>query len=147
MPQHDAVIAINAGTRDMGAMMNLIWDKLVPTLQRDALPADDANHAKMKSKLASLSVPMPNGTAASSMAKTVSGRTFILPKNDSHIDSIALEPGDASDTLIIRAGECESRITCGHGKWERGRTLLARDINVERVDDGEQPIVAGGAWS
>ncbi len=33
LPQHDAVIAITSGTRDMASVMNLVWDQLVPALK------------------------------------------------------------------------------------------------------------------
>ena len=40
MPEQDAVVAITSGTRDMQAVMNLVWDKLLPAMQPTPLPAD-----------------------------------------------------------------------------------------------------------
>src|SRR5262245_50793268 len=40
MPEQDAVIAITSGTRDMQAVMDLAWEKLLPTFKAGALPAD-----------------------------------------------------------------------------------------------------------
>jgi CubicO group peptidase (beta-lactamase class C family) len=57
LPEQDAVIAITANTRDMQAELNLVWDKLLPAFQKEALPDDAANQAKLKEKLANLSVP------------------------------------------------------------------------------------------
>ena len=47
LPQYDAVIAITSGTRDMASVMNLVWDRLVPALKPDALPADAAAKRKL----------------------------------------------------------------------------------------------------
>ena len=32
LPEHDAVVAITSGESDMQAVMNLLWDKLLPAL-------------------------------------------------------------------------------------------------------------------
>ena len=37
LPKQDAVIAITSGTKDMGAILNLVWDKLLPGIQEQAL--------------------------------------------------------------------------------------------------------------
>src|SRR5262249_56891227 len=38
LPELDAVVAITSGVRDMQAVLNLVWDKLVPALKPDKLP-------------------------------------------------------------------------------------------------------------
>ena len=40
MPDQDAVVAITSGTRNMPAIMNLVWDKLLPAMQPMPLPAE-----------------------------------------------------------------------------------------------------------
>ena len=37
LPQYDAVVAITSGTRDMGSVMNLVWERLVPALKAGPL--------------------------------------------------------------------------------------------------------------
>ena len=37
MPEQDAVVAITSGGRDMQAVMNLVWEKLLPALQVSAV--------------------------------------------------------------------------------------------------------------
>ncbi|CAN5519041.1 hypothetical protein BH09PLA1_BH09PLA1_25740 [soil metagenome] len=147
MPEFDAVVAINAGTRDMPAVMNLVWDKLLPALKSESLPADEAGNAKLKSTLAALTAPVSKGKETSGTAGRITGKTFALPKNDQHIDSIALEPGDSKDALIFRIGRSEHRIAVGHGTWEKGRTQLASDLDLRQVAGGEQPVAASGAWT
>ena len=51
------VVAITANTRDMQAGLNIVWDKLLPAFQKEALPDDAATQAKLKEKFANLSVP------------------------------------------------------------------------------------------
>ena len=47
MPEQDAVIAITSGVKDMQAVLNLVWDKLLPAMKPSALPADDAAGKKL----------------------------------------------------------------------------------------------------
>ena len=76
LPQYDAVIAITSGTRDMGSVMNLVWERLVPALKAGPLPADAASHRKLTDKLATLTLRSPAGTATSAMARTVAGKSY-----------------------------------------------------------------------
>ena len=41
LPEQDAVIAITSGVKDMQAVLNLVWDKLLPAMKPSSLPADD----------------------------------------------------------------------------------------------------------
>ena len=42
MPEQDAVVAITSGVKDMQAVLNVIWDKLLPAMQPKKLKADTA---------------------------------------------------------------------------------------------------------
>lgn len=55
-PEQDAMVAITSGGRDMQAVMNLVWDKLLPALKAAPLPADGPAVEKLNEKLAGLAV-------------------------------------------------------------------------------------------
>src|SRR5262245_4805197 len=42
LPEQDAVLVITAGVKDMQAVLNLVWDKLLPALKPGPLEADPA---------------------------------------------------------------------------------------------------------
>ena len=54
LPEQDAVIVITADTKDMPGELNLVWEKLLPALQKDARPANADEEAKLKQTLANL---------------------------------------------------------------------------------------------
>ena len=60
MPQYDAVLAITSGTNDMGRVMQLAWDVLVPALKDAPLPADPAAVARLTAKTQSLKLTHDN---------------------------------------------------------------------------------------
>src|SRR5207253_569498 len=62
MPEQDAVIAITSGVKNMQAVLNVIWDKLLPALQAQELPANTAGSQQLKDKLARLEVRTAEGS-------------------------------------------------------------------------------------
>jgi len=141
MPQYDAVVAITSGTGDMQAVMNLVWDRIVPALGDAALPADPESDRRLAEKLASLSLPRQDGQVSSPTAERVTGKTFIFPENAQHIEALSLKSaGDGAGTsLTIRVAGTDQHIECGQGSWTKGSVTL---------DTGEVvPIAASGAWS
>jgi CubicO group peptidase (beta-lactamase class C family) len=64
LPEQDAVIAITGGLRDMQAVLNLVWDKLLPAMKPSALPADESAQKKLERKLKALSLRLPAGNGS-----------------------------------------------------------------------------------
>jgi len=54
MPNQDVVVAITANTGDMQAELNVVWDKLLPTLGESPLSEDPSGVAKLKAFTESL---------------------------------------------------------------------------------------------
>jgi CubicO group peptidase (beta-lactamase class C family) len=136
LPGQDAVIAITSGVRDMQAVLNLVWDKLLPALKSSTLPADEAAAKKLAGALQGLTLHLPAGKGAPAK---VAGKTFTFPANDAKLESIRLEEGDGGVTLVARVGGTERKIACGSGSWKKGRVAWGRMP--------EQPAAAAGAWT
>ena len=62
LPEQDAVVAITADTKDMQAELNLVWDKLLPAFQKDALSENADETARLKQTIADLAVPATHTT-------------------------------------------------------------------------------------
>ena len=48
LPDQNAVVVMTANTRDMGAELNLVSDKLLPAFHDDPLPENSANQTNLK---------------------------------------------------------------------------------------------------
>jgi len=138
MPEQDAVVAITSGTRDMQAVMNLVFDHLLAGMQASPLPADPAGRGRLEQKLAGLSLPAQAGRPAPGVARRVSGQRYGLPKNDDGIEAVGLDVSDRT-TLVVRSGGRERRLACGGGEWRREGTLPVGGV--------EQPVATSGAWT
>ncbi len=138
LPEQDAVIAITSGVKDMQAVLNLVWDKLLPALKSETLAPDEIARQKLEGTLKRLSVRFPEG---SSPPSKVSGKTFALSPNLLKIETIALEGDGDNDTMTIvpKIDGVERRIVCGSGSWKKGRLAFGPLT--------EQPTAAAGAWS
>jgi len=137
LPEQDAVIAITAGVRDMQAVLNLIWDKLLPGMKSTPLSANESARRNLERTLKGLTMHLPEGKGT---ARTVAGKKYVFAANDAKMESIALESGkDSAITLVARVGGVERRVACGSGTWRTGRVAWGRM--------SEQPAAAGGAWT
>jgi CubicO group peptidase (beta-lactamase class C family) len=140
MPKQDAVIAITSGVGNMQAVLNLVWDKLLPAMSEAPVPAEEENHRKLVAKMKSLSLPTPKTTASARPPVGVSGAMYQFPTNEQKIDALGLELGEGdSVTLLCKINGNEQRMACGNGEWKKGRLA----IGTFR----EQPAAACGAWT
>ncbi len=139
LPKQDTVIAITSGLRDMQAVLNLVWEKLLPGLSASALPADKAAQEKLAQTLKSLSLRSAEGAASATLSKVV-GQSYSFPENARKLESIALESKQPdSTTIVARFNGVETRIECGHKTWKKTTAAWATPT--------PQPIAARGAWT
>src|SRR5262249_34012491 len=59
LPEQDAVIAITSGLRDMQAVLNLVWDKLLPAMKSSTAAPDDSVRQKLDKTLRGLTLRVP----------------------------------------------------------------------------------------
>jgi hypothetical protein len=138
LPEEDAVVAITSGVRDMQAVLNLVWDHLLPGFHPRALPADPPGLARLRGKLAGLSIRPPEGQALASGSPAT--KTFLFPANDEKLESITLrpDPSGPGTRVELRVNGLERTISCGFRDWVKGRASFGtyRD----------EPAAASGAW-
>ncbi|MDY3561111.1 beta-lactamase family protein [Gemmata sp. JC673] len=137
LPEQDAVVAITAGVRDMQAVLNLVWDKLLPALKDAPLAADEGAAQKLAGALKALSVRRPEGKGP---GPKVTGKKYMFPANDGKLAALTLERGAGDEvTLVAQVAGAERRIECASTGWKSGRVAWGRQP--------EQPAAAAGAWT
>ena len=138
MPEQDAVLVITSGVKDMQAVLNIAWDKLLPAMKSSTLPPDEAARQKLERTLKGLALRTPEGSGS---PPQVAGKTYRFPENERKLESVALE-GDGTHgpvTLVARIAGVERRTPIGRGTWVKGRGAWGRLA--------EQPLAASGAWT
>jgi CubicO group peptidase (beta-lactamase class C family) len=139
LPEQDAVVAITSGVKNMQAVLNLVWDRLLPALQADRLPEDTAGQSSLQATLAHLTLAKPREAAASAVKPKITGRTYAFPENEQGLKAVALERKGDAVTLVVQFRGVVQRLSCGRGDWRRGRLAYAAQ--------DEQPVAASGAWT
>src|SRR5438093_8847210 len=71
MPEQEAVLAITSGIGDMQAILNCVWEHLLPGMKEGSRPGG-SEAAALKAKLGSLAMRPPEGKPASPTAQRVS---------------------------------------------------------------------------
>jgi hypothetical protein len=136
----DAVIAITSGVKDMQAVLNLVWNRLLPAIQKGPLSPDREAHSKLERKLRGLSLRPQEGKIASATRSIPFLGEYVFPANNRKLESVALLSDiDGSVLLALKSGGVMQKLSCGYGKWKMGR--FAYGIFAD------QPVGASGAWT
>ncbi|MCR6654462.1 MAG: serine hydrolase [Opitutus sp.] len=138
----DAVVAITSGTRDMGHVMNLVWEKLVPAMKPKALRADKAAHEKLTRAVAALTIPPPaaNGSKPADAVTAQFGRTYRFEANEQQIESVSIAKGSDAGSHVVRfqMADRTNEFVCGDA-WRRSRQAVSHQP--------EQDVATAGAWT
>ena len=145
LPQYDAVVVITSGVRDMQAVMNLVWDKLLPAMQPHALAENVAAQRALRGKLASLTVRVAPGRPTSPIASSVSGRWYQLPENERGMRAVSLELS-AAPVLHVRTASGETTTPIGIGVWSSSKGWANGMDHLLSVTP-PVAIAASGGWS
>jgi hypothetical protein len=140
LPEHDVALAMTLETLDMQAVLDLVWEHLLPALGR---PGSEAADAELVERLERLQVPTPRSTG------TGPGEGAWVRSADSTLPeayaALRLTPApdrrDAAGTpayqLVLDAHRTSVPLLVGDGTWLE--STLA-------VGGRELPVVAAGGW-
>lgn len=146
MPEQDAAVAITSGVKDMQAVLNIIWDKLLPAMKSEQLPANSTDYRQLKEKLAQLEVRKPQGSASSPLGDKVLNRKFVFSANDQKIENLGLFASSDSKVLMLtgRRDGKDMHVPCGYKAWQSGRAPLFGGRLAQFPDE---PTAGAFAWS
>jgi hypothetical protein len=147
IPELDAVVAITSGVRDMQAVMNLVWERLLPAMKAERLPEDATAWRLLEAKLANLTVRLPSRQPTASLAAKVSGRRYEFPENDRGIRAVTLDFNSGSPTLVVRMAGGETRTPIGIGNWAKSQGGFANGLDRFLSVPMNPLIAASGAWT
>jgi CubicO group peptidase (beta-lactamase class C family)/lysophospholipase L1-like esterase len=141
LPDHDAVIAITSGVKNMQAVLDLVWDRLLPAMETAPLASDEMTQEKLRRRLSELSLRPQAGAASSGIAERVAGKTYLFPDNERKLESLTLEPNGEREgaVLVARIDGIDRRVRCGQGNWHKQRFAYG--------PLQEQAAAVSGAWT
>jgi CubicO group peptidase (beta-lactamase class C family) len=148
MPEQDVVVAITGGLQNMQAVLDLVWERLLPACGPEPLPADEAAHGALQRKLGGLRIAPPAGLPAPALAEQIAGRTYRFAPNDLKLESLTLSLGEAGTTLTVRDAQGDQQIVCGDGAWRQSVTrFMSQGGGRPTAQPTPRPIAAAGGWT
>ena len=150
LPEQDAVVATTSGTSQMGDIMSIVWDRLVPAMQDEPLDENPAGAERLREQLSNLSIPVPTGDPAVDVNQEWLGRSWQFEDNDLDIDALALRGQDDRTIVVITMPTGDHEIAIGNGAWMAGRTGLFPGAAGALLGDDQgqgHRMAAAGAWT
>jgi CubicO group peptidase (beta-lactamase class C family) len=146
MPEQDSVVAITSGARNMQAVLNILWDKLLPAFAANEIPEDAAAYGQLREKLATLEVTPAPGAPSSPLAAAVLNRRYVFPANDQTISNLSLNSTDDGKrvTLTMERGGKSMCFPAGFRQWQPGRAPFSGGQLAQFPDE---PVAATFAWA
>jgi CubicO group peptidase (beta-lactamase class C family) len=133
LPEQDVALALTEETTEMQAVLDLVWQHLLPAVDR---PGDRASDAVLAERMAGLQVPTPRSSAQGrSRAEWVRSPDSELPEPYRGVH--LREDADHGWLLQLDVAGTPARLRVGDGRWEE--STLA-------VDDVVLPVAAAGGW-
>ncbi|WP_188196528.1 serine hydrolase domain-containing protein [Nonomuraea sp. SYSU D8015] len=127
VPSHDLVVAVTGGNTQAQAMLDAIWECLLPGLDGAGSARDDEILADRLRRLSLAPVPGSAAPSRSGAARIdASAEDSALPDGT----TVAVEPVDGGWHLQLGAS---LKVAVGHGEWRESSPL-------------GRPVVAAGAW-
>jgi CubicO group peptidase (beta-lactamase class C family) len=140
LPEQDAVLAITSGIGDMQAVLNVVWEQLLPGM---AASAAGSVSDELKTRLAKLEVPRSTGKAESPTAKRVSGKEYRFDANDQKLEALSATFRGKRSTLVARSAAGERKLEVGADEWVTGTGFVIAPL----AGPIEAKVAARGAWT
>ncbi|HEY5561550.1 MAG TPA: serine hydrolase [Clostridiaceae bacterium] len=137
MPDQDAILAITSGSGDVGGILNLIWDKLIPALSEGSLESNNEALSNLNSKLARLHISPPRFGVKSIEKTAIQSRIYKIEDNQLQIESMSFEFNEDTCNFKITDNRGTHEILCGIEAWVSNET----DILL-----GSPKAYASGTW-
>lgn len=150
MPKEDMVVAITSETGDMQAILNHVWNHILPTVKATGVPADKDVQAQLQKKLASLALPLTPGKPTSELASKMNGKSFKLADNELKINKVSFEFDKGWCLFRVTDDQGEHLVVNGLGNWKIGLTDLStmplKLVLTPVPGEKKTKIAANGAW-
>ena len=151
LPNEDAVVAVTSETADMQAILDAVWDHILPALQGAGLLADKATVAPLTQKLKSLTLAPPVMESTSPIAARISGNNYGLGENTLKAKTASLTLGKDGCIFKLRDDRGDHQVTCGINRWVEGDTTFSTQplklVNTPVPGETKTRVAGSGTWS
>ena len=142
IPEHDAVVAITSGTNDMGGVMQVVWDILLPAMTSEPVEADPAATRSLATKLNELSLPLVQGEPRSPLSRKLIERTFQIFENEAGVQSVSFDLQGNDHRITLEMDHGRETLRLGNDHYIRSKL----NDHLPYTQHMRRHIGASGAW-
>src|SRR5438552_4109981 len=103
--------------------INLVWQYLLPAFKKKKLPADAAAVSRLKERIKTLALPLPQKNNEA-FAATINRKSFTTSSNDLHLQNISFSFSNDLCRVKFQTDTAIYQIAFGAGKWQAGETNM-----------------------
>lgn len=149
LPDLDAVVAITSESISTKDTMRIVWDVLLPEMN-DVKPEKNAAERKqLLQELKALKYDPPKISDSSPVAARISGKDFILDKNEFNARAVSFSFADNKCVFTLKEdGKPDIHITNGMGYWIREGNVKPSPhslFSLRRIDF-DSIVAASATW-
>jgi hypothetical protein len=149
LPELDAVVVITSESISTRDTMQVVWDKLLPEMKKEVLPKNQSEYRQLTQRLKSLKYDPPILTTHSPVEKMISGREFILDKNEFNAGSVVFSFSEDRCVFTLKEdGKPDIRIINGINHWIRENNYKPAPhslFSLRRIDF-DSIVAASATW-
>jgi CubicO group peptidase (beta-lactamase class C family) len=135
LPEQDIAIAITSETLDMQAVLDLVWDHLLPAVGEVDEVGDELADAALEERLETLTVPTPSSSGPGpEAARWVRAEDSTLPPAYA---AMSLTQGGTAYEVVLDCHDTQVRLDVGDGEWA---------YSTFAVGGVELPVLSSGGW-
>lgn len=125
LPKEDAVVAITSETSDMQAILDAVWNNILPALRGKNGSDTKMQQAALTRKLSTLTL-LPTATQpGTSVAAQISGKTYAIADNSSRVKDASLTFGKDGCIFKVQDDKGSHQVLCGINRWVDGTTTFS----------------------
>lgn len=150
LPKEDAVVAITSETADMPAILNAVWDHILPALRGTDRKSDQMPADALKRKLKTLALTPPVGMSTSPIATKISGNTYGFDANSLNAKTASLTFGKDGVIFKLSDNRGDHQVTCGLSRWVEGETTFPtmplKLVQTPVPGETSSRVAGSGTW-
>jgi hypothetical protein len=151
LPDEQMVVAITEQSFNTQKTLNLIWDNLLPGLQKNALAPNSNALKKLTDRQAGLGIsPVIAAGIPSSLVTEISGKKFLLNDNVLGAKSVMFNFTSDSCSLTVSYDDGDRKLHFGMNRWEKAKngTMLNKQLPfpVLKLPNVDSVIAGMAVW-
>ena len=153
IPEHNTIVAITSGTDNMGGIMQIVWDELLPKMNSSEMIFNPEGIEILRKKSASLELKPIDGKMSKGLAKKFFNKKIKIAKNKEGVEfiffnskknEVEIKVNSKIETIPFGFGEYIKSELKGHLPFTSSNHKIVPSSSLRYLKN--KKIAASGAW-